>query len=122
MSELTRPPEQGGPVAQPDHERRGTTRFRIARDARCYPYQDERFQRHEAELHDVSTTGVGVVSSHSFEVGALVILDLPLPISGFPYGLSARVVRVVPREDGRWFLGCTFPRPLPPRAVQALLG
>lgn len=122
MSESTRSPGEGGSVALPDEERRRAARFRIARDARCYPYQDDRFQRHDAELYDISATGVGVVSSHSFEVGALVILDLPLPVPGFPYGLSARVIRAVSREDGRWFLGCTFPRPLPPRTVQALLG
>jgi len=121
---MTEPIIPGGeetpkPLSYP--ERRATLRHRINRDARCYPYQGDRYERHEAELRDVSLSGLGLVTNQAFPVGERLILDLPRRIPGFPYGLSVRVARVVSLDSGHWFIGCEFTKPITRRALQALL-
>jgi hypothetical protein len=72
-----------------------------------------------AFAQDVSSMGIGLVSTHSIEVGT----DLRVRCQdGLLTALTARVVHVQPISDGRFFLGCSPSRALTGREVDILLG
>src|SRR5438067_2162839 len=85
------------PQAPAGSERRIAVRYSTDQGASCYSAGGMRFERHWAQLRDVSTVGVGLLVSCTFEAGESLILELPRPVRGIPYGLKARVVRVVPQ-------------------------
>ena len=62
---------------------------------------------------DVSKDGIGLLLSQCFEPGTLLTLELPELGDNPPRNLQARVVRVVPGQEGRWLTGCALLSPLP---------
>jgi hypothetical protein len=64
-----------------------------------------------AEIKDMSTSGVGMLSTRSFERGTFVAIQLANLATAFCKTAVARVVHVVPSGD-KWFVGCAFQTPL----------
>jgi hypothetical protein len=64
-----------------------------------------------ADIKDVSTRGVGILSTRHFEQGAYIAIQLANLTNLSSRTKVATVVRVVASDD-KWFLGCTFQTPL----------
>jgi hypothetical protein len=65
-----------------------------------------------ASVQNLSAGGIGLVLARRFEPGTLVSLRLEGVVEGSGHTLLARVVRVSPRRNGGWTLGCAFTRKL----------
>jgi hypothetical protein len=64
-----------------------------------------------ADIKDVSTRGVGMLSTRRFEQGAFIAIHLANLSNVSSRTKVAKVVRVVASENN-WFLGCLFQTPL----------
>src|SRR5262249_14115038 len=64
-----------------------------------------------AEIKDVSTSGVGMLSTRMFERGTFVAIQLANLATAFSKTAVARVVHVAQSGD-KWFVGCAFQTPL----------
>jgi hypothetical protein len=62
----------------------------------------------QAEIHDVSVAGVGLVLNRRFEKGAGLAIDIPPTDMDLGNTLLTKVVHVKALPDGRWLLGCAF--------------
>ena len=87
FSRSQRPPTQGGDPA--DLQPPG-------------PYSATRRRGVFATIRDISTTGVGLVVSERFPVGAVLVAE---PLKKGPRTLLARVVRSC-KVEGGWLHGC----------------
>jgi hypothetical protein len=65
----------------------------------------EREQWH-ACVHDLSTTGIGLILKRRFEPGTLLSFVLDSQTRPCTHSFLARVVHARPHEDGGWRLGC----------------
>lgn len=86
-------------------DRRGAERHPSGQDACCHPASN--LDTTPVQVKDVSTHGVGLVSARRFEPGTVLVLELA-ETALQPVSVLARVVRIVPRTDGRWLIGCVF--------------
>jgi hypothetical protein len=75
----------------------------------------------QAEVFDVSATGVGLRCDKALPVEALLMLRLPAATTGWSSHL-VRVKRCTQEPDGRFQVGCHFARPLTERQLEELLG
>jgi hypothetical protein len=66
----------------------------------------------QAQSLNVSLRGLGVVLREPLELGTLVAVFPPKPQTAKACALTARVVRIQSRADGKWYLGCELLRPL----------
>jgi hypothetical protein len=64
-----------------------------------------------ADIKDVSTRGVGMLSTRRFEQGAFIAIQLANMNNASSRTKVAKVVRVMASEN-KWFLGCIFQTPL----------
>jgi hypothetical protein len=64
-----------------------------------------------ADIKDVSSRGVGMLSTRRFDQGAFIAIQLANLTNVSSRTKVAKVVRVVAIED-KWFLGCMFQTPL----------
>jgi hypothetical protein len=72
-----------------------------------------------AEITDVSTSGVGMLSTRRLERGTFVAIQFANPISAFSKTKIARVMHVAPSE-GKWLVGCVFQTPLDSAEMEVL--
>lgn len=74
----------------------------------------------DADVFDLSMTGLGLVAQGEFAVNAVLLLRLPTSTTGWNTHL-VRVKHCRKREDGRFQIGCSFVKPLSIAQLQALL-
>ncbi len=74
-----------------------------------------------ATIHDVSSTGMGLVLARRFEPGTVLAVEPEGGDGKAKRGPAARVVNVRAESSGHWFHGCTFARPLTDAEVGELL-
>jgi hypothetical protein len=74
-----------------------------------------------ATIQNLSSGGIGLVLARRFEPGTLLSFRLEAVSEGSSHTVLARVVRVSPRFNGGWTLGCIFTRKLEVDEVQALV-
>ena len=103
-------PWGSGPAKTPLVNRRATVRYQCApaTPGRVIVAGDHEFQR--AWVLDISTKGVGLLMSRSFDPGVLVTIHLKGIKKTFE--LSARVVHSTPQSSGDWVVGCALFTPL----------
>jgi hypothetical protein len=116
-------PEQ--PVLLPEDQsgdRRANTRHPCKLSGDCGPLtQAGPSSRWAVTASDLSTAGVGLFACRRFEVGTGLRLRMSSETEGSTRMLFARVVRVNPRLDGTFFLGCALDRELPADELTELL-
>ena len=66
----------------------------------------------ESQSLNLSLRGMGLVLPERLEAGTLVAVFPPKPQAAKACALTARVVRIQSRADGKWYLGCELLRPL----------
>ena len=72
-------------------------------------------------IRDVSRMGIGLISEQVLEPGTLLAIQLRSQQHGFSDVLSAKIVHIVPQDDGSCLLGCRLSRSLSDDEIAALL-
>ena len=78
-------------------------------------------QRWRARMRDISEGGVGLFLNRRFEVGTLLILELPSVDGQTAHLLLVRVLRLVSLAIDKWFLGCSLNPDIDNEDVKALV-
>jgi len=104
-------------------ERRACIRYLCHLDGSCQPAgQPITGESWLGKLRDISATGVKILVNRRFEVGTLLVLELPRPGWEASRMLLCRVVRAAKAPIGRdWEIGCTLANELSDDEVQSLL-
>jgi hypothetical protein len=93
---------------KPAHpERRASARHPCALETSCLQAADAE-NTWDAQVVDISTTGVGLLMKRRFEPGTLLSFRLEGPSGGQSYNALARVVHAKRQEAGKWLLGCAL--------------
>ena len=74
----------------------------------------------EAQLRDVSTSGVGIYSPAWLDPGTFLMITIRAWL-GIDRTLRAKVVHCTPVKPGCWLLGCSLEAPLTWQEVEDLL-
>jgi hypothetical protein len=74
-----------------------------------------------AAVLNICPGGVGLLSDRALDLGALLRVELRGTSGPAALTMTASVVRVSPRPEGDWALGCNFLRELTHKEIQALL-
>jgi hypothetical protein len=101
------------------HERRQAPRFITAREASSSPLS-ARDTKVPVLVRDVSTSGIGIVSSRRFERGTLLLIEIQGSTEEVPPLLVGKVAHVTARSSGDWLVGCELARALTEDEVRAL--
>jgi CheY-like chemotaxis protein len=104
-------------------ERRACVRYLCQLDGSCQPIgQPTTGDSWLGKLRDISANGVKVLLNRRFEIGTLLVLELPRPGWDVSRMLLCRVVRVAKEPLGSdWEVGCTLDRELSDDEVQSFL-
>jgi len=104
-------------------ERRAGVRYLCQLDGTCQPVgHPTTGESWVGKLRDISATGVKILINRRFEVGTLLVVELPRPGWEMTQMLLCRVVRVAKEPVGQdWEVGCTLDRELSDDEVQSYL-
>lgn len=105
--------------ATPD-DPRNWVRFPADVRATCQALGDENAHSLEAQVSNLSASGLALLVAEAIEAGTLLNLELKGP-HGQPLPMLACVVHVSSQSPGQWVLGCNFIRELSELDLQALL-
>jgi len=75
----------------------------------------------EAQVCDLSVTGIGLFLTRRFEPGSVLTVDLTSGAGDTKRTREMVVVRVVPGEEGGWFLGGALTEKLSKEELRLLL-
>ena len=108
-------------VAPSGPNQRATVRYRCppASSGRVYLAEDVEFQR--AWLHNLSTSGIGLLLTKPLEHGMFLTVVLKSPHSNRKYELPAHAVHSTQQSGGDWLVGCQFVYPLSEEDLDDLL-
>ena len=104
-------------------ERRACVRYLCQLDGSCQPVgQPTTGESWLGKLRDISATGVKLSVNRRFEIGTLLVLELPHPGWEASRMLLCRVVRVSQEPLGSdWEVGCTLAHELSHDEIQSFL-
>jgi serine/threonine protein kinase len=111
----------------PGPERRGAVRFDCTLPTCCtinlsvHPDATECHAKWKAQVCDLSVMGIGLLLSRRFEPGSILTVDLSSSSGDTRRTREMRVVRVVPAENGAWFVGGTLTEELSKEELRLLL-
>jgi len=75
-------------------------------------------------LCDISRGGIGLLSTHRFQPGTHLVIDLRDRVDAIRHTVRVRIIHATPAKvDGNpcWLLGCAFETPLSEEELQSLL-
>ncbi len=101
-------------------ERRAAVRYSLPPGRTAQSVVDEQGSRREAQVRNISATGIAVIVDHRFEPGALLTVEFAVK-EGNTRTLRARVVRVERDSTDRWLAGCSLLQRLSDYELLALL-
>ena len=99
-------------------ERRAAPRLSSTLRVQCYPVGGGLSERRTARVRNVSRTGIGLVLDRCWQVGAAMIVELP--VEEGVRSARGRVVHATTLPGGTFLMGCTFDAPLTDAEVQVL--
>ena len=91
---------------------RGARRYRCDFVTLCRIIASQSESSDIAWVHDVSSTGVGLVYSQTLSVGATITLRLRKSDQSGVILIGAEVIHCTPEVNGSWRIGCRFERAL----------
>jgi len=112
---------------RPAKERRRAVRYECVLSTKCiinlsvHPDGDDPSTPWDAQVCDLSVTGIGVLVSRRFEPGSVVSLVLASKSGDFERTRQVRVLRVTRAEGSGWFVGCELLEKLSRDEVRQLL-
>jgi len=86
----------------------------------CYVSGSDNGPLRRVRVENVSRGGIGLDSAQPVPEGACIEVQVPNAISSL-HRVLARVIRVTPQENQRWFLGCAFFTELSERELEAFV-
>jgi hypothetical protein len=111
--------EEPAPTTAAD--RRAAVRYPCEVEATCQDPSDSDGECWSARVRDISTSGIGLLSTRPFDPGTALRVEMQSEDEAFGYTLMARVVHAVPQSGAEWLLGCAFARALSEAEVRNLL-
>jgi hypothetical protein len=94
-------------------DRRKNSRFTCGGEARVSSVGAHPIIEWSARVRDFSRQGISLAVERRFEARTLLIVNWQPKGEAEPQYLVSRVVRVAPRENRKWLLGCTFLQEMP---------
>jgi hypothetical protein len=88
-------------------ERRSSDRHPCTLETSCLQATDGQ-GAWDAQVVDISTTGVGLLLKRRFEPGTLLSFRLEGPAGGQSFNALARVIHTTRQAAGGWLLGCAL--------------
>jgi hypothetical protein len=88
----------------------------------CHPIQAGERIFWEAALQDLSLAGLSLVAHRPFQIGQILVVQLPHPVAGVRDKLFVRVRHTRRNDEQSWQAGCSFINKLSADELQALLG
>lgn len=98
-------------------DRRSHERYDCRFKVKCRPVGRDVPASWPAEVRDVSSRGMRLLTHRRFEAGTLLMLDITGP-DATTLSLLARVRRVSLLAKGRWVLGCALDQELEPELLR----
>ncbi|HEX5269057.1 MAG TPA: PilZ domain-containing protein, partial [Gemmataceae bacterium] len=92
-------------------ERRVEERFPCELETFCREQGPDRGEWQALRVHNVSATGIGLVTPHRLRPGTVLVLRLAGRAGGVSRPIVVRVMHVTPLDDG-WLTGAMFVRPI----------
>jgi len=77
--------------------------------------------RRQAEITNISATGIGLLLNEKIDPGAILDLVLKTKSNGPSFDILACIVYLGEHPDGRWIAGCSFIRELEDRDLTRLV-
>jgi hypothetical protein len=76
----------------------------------CQPIADRANREHvwQAQIHDISLSGIGIILDRRFEKGAGLAIQIPETDHSSGEILLAKVVHTTALPEKKWLLGCSF--------------
>ena len=103
-----------------DSDQRKWVRFSCDIGAAFYRIDEDESDSRTANVLNVSANGVGLLVDEEIENGTLLNIELQNESGQAAQSILACVVHVLPKDDGRWALGCNFIRELSENDLLAL--
>ncbi len=104
----------------PKVERRASVRLHCDAKGHCQSVSLQREPPWQANVRDISCTGIGLLLPRRFERGTLLTVELGEAAAGQTHLLLARVVHATAQPEGNWLIGCALTSPLTEDEVQLL--
>jgi serine/threonine protein kinase len=112
---------------RPAKERRRATRYPCTLATLCelatsiHPEEDSLLDRWPGKVLNLSATGIGLLLDRRIEPGTVVGVVLESPDGSFQYRTELKMVRSIPSEGKKWFIGGAFVTPLEKGDLRKLL-
>ncbi len=99
----------GGRRLKPNlRDYRAWVRFPCDAEATYKPSSASEPGEWQAQVINVSPSGIGLVVSRQFQPGTMLNIALPIPSDQLFRTVLACVIHVTPQEESQWALGCSF--------------
>jgi hypothetical protein len=102
-------------------ERRVAERYPCDLQTLCREYGSGRGDWFALRVHNVSSTGIGLITPHQLRPGAILVLRLASSTRGMSHPVVVRVMHVTALEGGGWLTGAVFVRGLSLESLRELL-
>jgi hypothetical protein len=113
------------PEAEPSNDshdpRRATPRFECRHVTFYRPVGKRGGDSELATLHNVSTTGIGLLVRERIKKGAILVIELNSTVRKVRHQRLARVAHVTDQGNGYVLIGCEFAKPLSETELIALM-
>jgi hypothetical protein len=103
-------------------ERRVAERFPCELQPSCREQGSGRGEWLALRVHNISATGIGLVTPHRLRPGAVLVIRLTSPRRGMSRPIVVRVMHVTAHDGGGWLTGAEFVRRLSDESLRELLG
>jgi hypothetical protein len=103
-------------------ERRVAERFACDLESSCREQGAGRGEWQALRVHNISATGIGLVTPHKLRPGAVLVIRLASPGRCVSRPIVVRVMHVTAQDDGSWLSGAVFVRPMSDDSLRELLG
>jgi hypothetical protein len=101
-------------------ERRVAARFPCDLEPLCREQGAGRGEWLALRVHNISATGIGLVTPHRLRPGTVLVIRLASRTRGVSRPMVVRVMHVTAHEDGGWLTGAEFVRRLSAEALREL--
>lgn len=102
-------------------ERRVAERFPCDLAPTCHEQGSGRGEWVALGVHNISATGIGLVTPHRLRPGTALVIRLTSGARGVSRPLVVRVMHATDQGDGSWLTGAVFVRRLSPQGLRELL-
>jgi hypothetical protein len=104
---------------QPKQERRAVVRHPCTQTSACSLFPS--YERFEAQVQDISASGIGMVMTREFKPDTLLIIEMARSQGTTCIAIPSRVTQCMKLGKAYWSVGCEFDRPLNAELLRSIL-